>query len=134
MPVSAAKRITAASIVECAYDPWRFQAPALEPAERGIPIVEFPQSNARIGPASERLHAAIVEGRLSHPDDSSLNAHVRAAIARDTPRGWRIDKLKSRDNIDALWRWQWPLKPQKQAGARGAVGLALRRCLGGCGA
>jgi hypothetical protein len=30
-----------------------------------------------------------------------LNAHVRQAIARDTPRGWRIDKLKSRDNIDA---------------------------------
>jgi hypothetical protein len=30
-----------------------------------------------------------------------LNAHVRAAIARETPRGWRIDKLKSRDNIDA---------------------------------
>ena len=55
-----------------------------------------------MGPASERLHAAIVEGRLSHPDDPVLNAHVRAAIARDTPRGWRIDKLKSRDKIDAV--------------------------------
>jgi phage terminase large subunit-like protein len=54
-----------------------------------------------MGPASERLHAAIVEGRLQHPDNPDLNAHVRAAIARDTPRGWRIDKLKSRDNIDA---------------------------------
>lgn len=52
--------------------------------------------------ASERLHAAIVERRLSHLDDPALNAHVRQAIARDTPRGWRIDKLKSRENIDAV--------------------------------
>ena len=78
------------------------RAPALELAERGIPVVEFPQSHARMGPASERLHAAIVEGRLEHPDDPALNGHVRAAIARDTPRGWRIDKMKSRDNIDAV--------------------------------
>jgi phage terminase large subunit-like protein len=55
-----------------------------------------------MGPASERLHAAIVEGRLSHPDNPDLNAHVRQAVARDMPRGWRIDKLKSRDNIDAV--------------------------------
>jgi hypothetical protein len=32
----------------------------LELAERGIPVVVFPQSNARMSPASERLHAAIV--------------------------------------------------------------------------
>ena len=74
----------------------------LELAVRGLPITEFPQSNARMGPASERLHAAIVERRLSHLDDPALNAHVRQAIARDTPRGWRLDKLKSRDNIDAV--------------------------------
>jgi phage terminase large subunit-like protein len=82
--------------------PLALEAPALELAERGIPVVAFPQSNSRMVPASERLHAAIVEKRLQHPDDPALNAHVRAAIARDTPRGWRIDKLKSRDNIDAV--------------------------------
>jgi phage terminase large subunit-like protein len=90
------------TVVEVAADPWRFQQSMLELAERGIRITEFPQSNARMGPASERLHAAIVEGRLSHPDTAALNAHVRAAIARDTPRGWRIDKTRSRDNIDAV--------------------------------
>jgi phage terminase large subunit-like protein len=89
------------TVAEVVADPWRFQQSMLELAERGVPVTEFPQSNARMGPASERLHAAIVEGRLRHPDDPALNAHVRQAIARDTPRGWRIDKLKSRDNIDA---------------------------------
>jgi hypothetical protein len=48
------------SIAELSFDPWRFEAPALELAERGIPVVVFPQSNARMSPASERLHAAIV--------------------------------------------------------------------------
>jgi phage terminase large subunit-like protein len=90
------------TVAEVVFDPWRFQQGALELAERGIRVTEFPQSNARMGPASERLHSAIVEGRLKHPDNSALNAHVRAAIARDTPRGWRLDKAKSRDNIDAV--------------------------------
>jgi hypothetical protein len=34
--------------------------PALELRDRAILTVEFPQSNARIRPASERQHAAIV--------------------------------------------------------------------------
>ena len=89
-------------VVECAYDPWRFTQGALELAERGIRVVEFPQSHARMHPASERLHAAIVEGRLKHLDDPALNSHVRQAVAEDTPRGWRISKAKSRDNIDAV--------------------------------
>ncbi len=53
------------------------------------------------GAASERLHAAIVEGQLRHPD----NPHVFAMYVQPSlgiPRGWRIDKLKSRDNIDAV--------------------------------
>jgi len=89
-------------VVEVVADPWRFQQSMLELAERGILIMDFPQSNARMGPASERLHAAIVERRLTHRDDEALNRHVRQAIARDTPRGWRLDKLKSRDTIDAV--------------------------------
>jgi len=49
-------------------------------------------------PALERAG----KGPQRHPDDEQLNAHVHAAIARDTPRGWRIDKAKSRHNIDAV--------------------------------
>ena len=87
---------------EVAYDPWRFQAPALELAQSGLQVVEFPQSNARMVPASERLHAVVVEGRLTHPDDPALNAHVAAAVAQDTPRGWRLNKIGAREQIDAV--------------------------------
>ncbi len=62
---------------------------------------EFPQTNARLCPASETLFASIVERRLKHPDDPVLNRHVRTAIARPTPRGWRLDKPQTRQQIDA---------------------------------
>ncbi len=42
------------------------------------------------------------EARLRHLGDEHVNAHVGQAIAEDTPRGWRISKAKSRDNIDAV--------------------------------
>ena len=90
------------AIREVAYDPWRFRSEALRLEERGLPMVEFPQSSARMVPASEELFAAIVEGRLVHPDDPELNAHVAAAVAKQTPRGWRIDKPSEAEQIDAL--------------------------------
>ena len=87
-------------MVEVAADPWGFQESMLRVAERHprrrVPAVK------RGWAASERLHAAIMERRLTHRDDPALNAHVRQAFTRDTPRGWRLDKTKSRDNIDAV--------------------------------
>ena len=43
-------------------------------------------------PASGRLRQAIVDRRLTHPDDEGLNRHVSNAIARHSRRGWRIDR------------------------------------------
>jgi phage terminase large subunit-like protein len=43
-------------------------------------------------PASKRLYDAIVDGRLVHPDDERLNAHVHNAVAKHSRRGWRIDR------------------------------------------
>jgi phage terminase large subunit-like protein len=89
-------------VAEVAFDPWRFQAPALELQQDGLPVVPFPQSNVRMVPASERLYSVVREGKLRHPNDQALNRHVARTIARKTERGWRIDKTKSRDQIDAV--------------------------------
>ena len=53
-------------------------------------------------PASEGLHAAIVEGRLRHPGHPDLDRHVANAIARATGRGWRLDKSERGAQIDAV--------------------------------
>ena len=72
------------SIVEAIADPWRTGQMSREWEQRGITAVAFPQHDARMIPASQVLHDAVVEQRLVHPTDPRLNAHVAAAVARHT--------------------------------------------------
>jgi phage terminase large subunit-like protein len=89
-------------IVECAFDPWRAGQIGQELEQRGIRVSAFPQHDARMIPASQRLYDAIIEQRLVHPDDPHLNAHVAATVARHGRRGWRVDKANRADKIDAV--------------------------------
>ena len=43
----------------------------------------------------------MLEKRLTHPGDPDLDRHIAACVARQTDRGTRLDKAKSRDQIDA---------------------------------
>ncbi len=86
---------------ECAYDPWSFTRSAQLLADEGLPMVEFPQSHARMAPASARLHEAISAGRIAHNGDPVLAAHVAAGAATETPRGWRLTK-RGAGKIDSL--------------------------------
>jgi phage terminase large subunit-like protein len=90
------------AIQEVAFDPWRAKQVALEIEQRRIRCVEFPQTAGRMHPASERLYRAIVEGRLTHPDDPALNRHVAAAVAKNSPRGWQLAKAPGGGNIDGV--------------------------------
>jgi phage terminase large subunit-like protein len=75
---------------------------ALELEREGMTVVQFPQSNARMIPASERLHRAVIERRITHANSAKLNRHVASAIAKDGPRGWRLDKAHRSAQIDAV--------------------------------
>jgi phage terminase large subunit-like protein len=90
------------AVMEIAFDPWRFTQAALEFEREGLPAVAFPQTDARMIPASQRLYDAVLEGRLTHPDDAELNQHAACAVARHSRRGWRLDKTERSDAIDAL--------------------------------
>jgi phage terminase large subunit-like protein len=90
------------NVREILFDPWRFSQGAQELEAEGIIVTAFPQSDARMMPASDRLYRAIVEQRLTLPDDAELRAHAHAAIAKHSRRGWRIDKSQRSDNIDAI--------------------------------
>ena len=65
-------------------------------------MVSFPQSHARMVPASERLHSAVVEKRLRHRGEPELANHVAGTIAKQTGRGWRLEKSERQAQIDAL--------------------------------
>jgi phage terminase large subunit-like protein len=88
--------------VEICFDPWGARQLAAELESEGLTVVEVPQHDSRMIPASAGLHEAIVQRQLVLPDDPVLASHAASAIARHSRRGWRIDRPPSRPHIDAI--------------------------------
>lgn len=88
-------------VVEVAYDPHQFQESAELLEEQGMLMVEFPQTDVRMAPASETLYELIMSGRVVHDGDPVLRSHILAAVPSQTERGVRVSKRKSRRQIDA---------------------------------
>lgn len=88
-------------IREVVFDPMRFSSEALRlERDHGLVLVEWQQSETRMTVCSENLHRLVIEGRLQHPGDAELDRHVAAAIAKPTPRGWRLVKSADSAQID----------------------------------
>ncbi|WND33962.1 terminase large subunit [Streptomyces sp. BB1-1-1] len=89
------------NLVTVAYDPAYFQRSAEVLLDEGLPMAEFPQSASHMVPACQDAYRTIAEGALVHGDDPILTDHVLAAATRETDRGWRLSKGKSKRHIDA---------------------------------
>lgn len=88
---------------EFAYDPAYFERSAQVLEGEGLAMVQFPQHDSRMIPASQGLYQLVVEGKLAHDGDPALARHVGNATADQKPRGWRLTKPKgSRKKIDAV--------------------------------
>jgi phage terminase large subunit-like protein len=89
-------------IMEIAYDPYRFEQMAQELSDLGFMMVEWPQTDSRMIPATETMWNAIVRDcRLRHNGDPVLRKHFAGAVAEETGRGVRIVKRKATRPIDA---------------------------------
>ncbi len=89
-------------IKEVVFDPMRFSSEALRlERDHGLVLVEWAQSETRMTICSENLHRLVVEGRILHPGIAELDRHVAAAVAKPTPRGWRLVKSSDAAQIDA---------------------------------
>jgi phage terminase large subunit-like protein len=87
---------------EFLYDPAYFVRSAQALEGDGLTMVEFPQHDARMVPASQQTYQIICEGKLAHDGDPVLARHVLNVIADQRPRGWRMSKPKgSKRKIDA---------------------------------
>jgi phage terminase large subunit-like protein len=92
-------------IAEVTFDPWRSGILAQQLEQRRVRVSHFPMTDTRTIPASARLHQAIVDGDLVLPDDPRLREHASGAIAKQSRRGWRIDKpgrSQHSGNIDGV--------------------------------
>lgn len=77
---------------EVMFDPWRFGQAAQELEQQRIVVTAFPQTDVRMVPASLRLYEAVVQQRLTLPDNEELRRHMANTIAKHGRRGWRLDK------------------------------------------
>lgn len=79
-------------VVAIGADPYRWQRSiqALEKAR--LPMLEFPQSPARMVPATARFYDALCDGRLSQDQDPAFARHIGNATARVTSAGVQIAK------------------------------------------
>jgi phage terminase large subunit-like protein len=84
------------------YDPHFFVRSAQLLEGDGLTMLEFPQSDPRMIPASQGLYELIVTHAVAHDGDPALARHIKAVIADEKPRGWRMSKPRgSGRKIDA---------------------------------
>lgn len=85
-----------------AFDPWRFREEADQLMGEGLAMLEFPQNDVRMVPASQSFFEAIMKTRVAHNGDPTLKAQVQNVTAEPRARGWRMSKPKgSSRKIDA---------------------------------
>ena len=86
---------------ELVYDPRFFEGSAQRLARAGLRVAPFEQSSKLMADAYQAFHDAVAERTIAHDGDRVLAAHVAAASAVKTERGWKVSKLRSQ-RIDAL--------------------------------
>lgn len=60
--------------------------------EEGIPVVQFPQTLTRMGPATQRFYELVSNRQISHDGDPRLARHLENAQLKTDSRGSRLAK------------------------------------------
>jgi phage terminase large subunit-like protein len=73
-------------------DPFRWARTFQVLEDEGFPVVEFPQSPARMVPATQRFYEAVINRTLTHSGDPRLARHLDNAVLKVDARGSRLAK------------------------------------------
>ena len=84
-----------------AYDPAFFMRSAQVLLDRGIVMVDFPQTHARMIPACGQSFELIANEKVRHDNDPTFTDQVMSAAQKTTDNGWRLSKGRSKRKIDA---------------------------------
>jgi phage terminase large subunit-like protein len=79
-------------VLEVAADPYRWQRSLEVLDQDGLPVHEFFQNAARMGPATARAYQLIVDQVLTQDGNPALARHMANAILRTDSRGARLAK------------------------------------------
>jgi phage terminase large subunit-like protein len=73
-------------------DPFRWTRSLQALDAEGLPVVEYPQSPARMTPATTGLFEAIVNDPVTQSGDPRLARHIGSCVLREDSRGTRLVK------------------------------------------
>lgn len=79
-------------VVEVVFDPFRWRRSMEILEDERLPVVEFPQTPARMVPACAKFYDAVRDGALSHDGDARLVRHVANSVLKIDGKGPRIVK------------------------------------------
>jgi len=88
------------AVKEIVCDPFRWQRSMEVWQQRGLPVVEFPQTPGRMVPATASLYDAVVNGQLKHTGDPRLARHA----ANATPYYSRAGVMVKKESKNSLKR------------------------------
>jgi len=79
-------------VLEIACDPYRWARTFQILEDENLPVVLFPQSPARMTPATSRFFEAVMNKTMSHDPNATFARHVGNAKLRTDNRGSRLSK------------------------------------------
>ena len=74
------------------YDPHFFVRSAELLSGDGLNMIEFPQTDTKMVPASQGIFELIKTGRVRHDHSRRMRSHIRSVVPKMKERGWRIAK------------------------------------------
>lgn len=77
---------------EVAWDEFLWLDAAEELTDEGVPVVVFPQTLTRMGPATQRFYELVLAGKIRHNGDPRLARHIASAQLKVDSRGSRLVK------------------------------------------
>jgi phage terminase large subunit-like protein len=87
---------------EVRFDPYQMAASCQRLRGRGVPMVEFSQTQGHLTEASQNLFELIKGANLICYPDADMRLSIQRAVAVETTRGWRIAKEKASHKIDVV--------------------------------
>jgi len=112
---------------EYSYDPAFFERSAQLLEGDALAMVEFPQTDSRMIPASQNFFQLVTETKIAHDGDPALARHVGNVIADQKPRGaYRMSKPKGSKRRSTRRSPRLLLPCGSGAGAGGST-IRLRR-------
>jgi phage terminase large subunit-like protein len=84
------------------YDPFQFHRSATTLTQKGVKMVELPQTVGNMTDAGQALYDLVKHRNLTLYEDDELRREASFAVGKETPRGMRIVKEKAAHKIDAI--------------------------------